>query len=118
MRDGTLTLYDVCDLFQKRPRDGYHDPVVCGIPVLAMAGTKDTRTNPDAAEMVLRTLPDGQAVPFPEAGHAVIQFSQCARDVAIGFLEDPDAPVNATCTEALKPEFHIAPTRDTTGDRP
>ncbi|MBN9888972.1 alpha/beta hydrolase [Salipiger abyssi] len=106
-RESTLRLYDFCDLFEKHPRDGFHDPVVSDIPVLAMSGTKDTQTNPDAAEMVIRTLSNGQAVLFPEAGHAVIQFSQCARDVALGFLEDPDAPVNAACTEGLKPEFHI-----------
>lgn len=109
VRDSTLILYDFCDLFEKHPRAGYHDPVVSDIPVLAMAGTKDTKTNPDAADKVVRTLSNGQAVLFPEAGHAVIQFSQCARDVAIGFLEDPDAPVNAACTEGLKPTFFIPP---------
>lgn len=109
VRKDTLTLYDFCDLFEKHPRDGFHDPVVSDIPVLAMAGTKDTQTNPDAAEMVVRTLANGQAVLFPEAGHAVIQFSQCAKDVAEGFLEDPAAPVNAACTEALKPKFYVPP---------
>jgi len=77
------------------------------IPDLAMSGAKDTQTNPDAAERVVRSLTRSQAVLFPEAGHAVIQFSQCARDVAEGFLEDPFAPVNAACAEALKPRFYI-----------
>ncbi|EAQ03488.1 hydrolase, alpha/beta fold family protein [Pseudooceanicola batsensis HTCC2597] len=112
VRDSTLMLYDFCDLFDKHPREGYHEPVVSEIPVLAMAGTKDTQTNPDAAEMVVRTLSHGQAVLFPEAGHAVIQFSQCARDVAVGFLENPSAPVNAACTESLKPDFYLPPQTD------
>ncbi|MGI3169914.1 alpha/beta hydrolase [Pseudooceanicola sp. C21-150M6] len=112
VRDGTMILYDFCDLFEKHPRDGFHEPVVSDIPVLAMAGTKDTKTNPDAAEKVVRTLSNGQAVLFPEAGHAVIQFSKCAQDVALGFIEDPDAPVNVACVESLKPKFYVPPKPD------
>lgn len=109
VRASTAPLYGFCELFDKHPRDGFHDPVVSDIPVLAMSGTKDTQTNPDAAEMVVRTLSNGQAVLFPEAGHAVIQFSQCAKDVAEGFLESPTAPVNSACTAALKPTFYVPP---------
>lgn len=112
VRETTISLYDFCDLFEKHPRPGFHDPVVSDIPVLAMAGTKDTQTNPDAAEHVVRSLSRGQAVLFPEAGHAVIQFSQCARDITEGFLDSPEAPVNAACTEALKPVFYIPPQAD------
>lgn len=108
-RDGTVDLYGFCELFPSAPREGFHDPVESNLPVLAMAGTKDTKTNPDAAEMVVRTLPNGQAVLFPEAGHAVIQFSQCARDIAVAFIETPQAEVNTACTEDLKPAFHIPP---------
>lgn len=109
VRASTAPLYGFCDLFEKHPRDGFHDPVVSEIPVLAMSGTKDTQTNPDAAEMVVRTLTNGQAVLFPEAGHAVIQFSHCAKDVAEGFVETPTAPVNAACTADLKPNFYVPP---------
>lgn len=109
VRASTAPLYGFCELFDKHPRAGFHDPVTSDIPVLAMSGTKDTQTNPDAAETVVRTLPNGQAVLFPEAGHAVIQFSQCARDVAEGFVETPSAPVNAACTANLIPKFYIAP---------
>lgn len=109
MRKDDTQLYAFCQMFDSHPRDGFHDPVTSDIPVLAMAGTKDTKTNPDAAEKVVRTLPKGQAVLFPEAGHAVIQFSHCAQDVAASFLEAPEAPVNTACTGALKPKFYIPP---------
>lgn len=109
VRASTAPLYGFCNLFEKHPRDGFHEPVVSAIPVLAMSGTKDTQTNPDAAEMVVRTLANGQAVLFPEAGHAVIQFSQCAKDVAEGFVETPTEPVNAACTADLKPRFYVPP---------
>ncbi|MGR3313978.1 alpha/beta hydrolase [Roseovarius indicus] len=109
VRKSTIPLYGFCDLFEKHPRPGFHEPVSSDIPVLAMSGTKDTQTNPDAAEMVVRTLSNGQATLFPEAGHAVIQFSQCAKDVALGFIESPSAPVNAACAADLKPDFYIPP---------
>lgn len=109
VRASTAPLYGFCELFEEHPRDGFHDPVVSDIPTLAMSGTKDTQTNPDAAENVVRTLSNGQAVLFPEAGHAVIMFSQCAKDVAEGFVETPTAPVNAACTAELKPEFYVPP---------
>ncbi|KEP68853.1 alpha/beta hydrolase [Thioclava dalianensis] len=107
VRKTTLPLYGFCDLFEKHPRAGFHAPVSSDIPVLAMSGTKDTQTNPDAAAKVVRSLTKGQAVLFPEAGHAVIQFSQCAKDVAEGFLEDPNTEVNAACIEGLKPQFYV-----------
>ena len=109
VRESTIPLYGFCDLFEEHPRPGFHEPVISDIPVLAMSGTKDIQTNPDAAEIVIRTLSNGQAVLFPEAGHAVIQISQCAKDVALGFIEDPSAPVNAACTADLKPTFYIPP---------
>lgn len=108
-RPDTVSIYAFCALFEQHPREGFHAPVQSDIPVLAMTGTKDTQTNADAGERVIRTLPNGQAVLFPEAGHGVIQFSQCARDVAEGFIENLNVPVNAACTEALRPEFYIPP---------
>ena len=107
MRASDSQMYTLCAFFKSHPRQGFHDPVTSDLPVLAMAGTKDTATNPDAAEKVIRTLSNGQAVLFPEAGHTVIQFSQCAKDVAVSFLETPSAPVNTGCTEALKPKFYV-----------
>ncbi|QQA41290.1 alpha/beta hydrolase [Pelagovum pacificum] len=109
-REENLPLYEFCGLFEPQPREGFHEPITTELPVLAMSGTKDTQTNSTAAETVTSTLPNGQAVLFPEAGHATIQFSQCAKDVAESFIEAPDAPVNAACTEALKPTFYIPPT--------
>lgn len=108
-RETNMQLYEFCALFEPHPREGFHDPVETELPVLAMAGTKDTQTNSDAAERVTRTLANGQAVLFPEAGHAVIQFSQCAKDIAAAFLASPAQQVNTGCTETLKPTFYIPP---------
>ena len=77
------------------------------IPTLALAGLKDTQTNPSAAETVVRTLGNGQAFTFPEAGHGVIMFSQCARDIAVAFIDNPTGKVNGGCIEDLKPKFYV-----------
>jgi pimeloyl-ACP methyl ester carboxylesterase len=108
-RKSTIPLYGFCSLFEKHPRAGLPDPVDSDIPVLAMSGTKDTQTVPDAAKQVVRTLTNGQSVLFPEAGHAVIQFSKCAKDIAESFLEAPTMPVNDACAEWLKLEFYVPP---------
>lgn len=100
-----MGIYDFCDLFEHHERPGYHEPVVSDIPVLAMAGTRDTQTNPDAAEKVVRTLKNGFAFTFPEAGHGVITFSQCAKDITAAFIEDPSAKPNGACMAALRPHF-------------
>jgi len=104
-RESTVPLYAFCDMFEKFPRDGYHEPVVSDIPVLATAGMKDTQTNPDAAAMVVRTMSNSQAILYPEAGHGVTIFSKCATDIAEAFIEDPTAKVNVSCVEGLKPKF-------------
>ncbi len=105
VRDDTYSIYGFCDLFEKFPREGFHEAVVSDIPVLAMAGMKDTQTNPSAADSVVRTLSNGQALTFPEAGHGVSTFSQCAEDIAESFIENPVAKVNDGCIDGLKPKF-------------
>lgn len=76
-------------LFDNNPRQGFHDPVARDIPVRAMSGTKDMQTD--------------------TAKHAMIQLSQYARGAAEGFMENPEAPVNAASTAALKPDFYVSP---------
>lgn len=107
MRQEIAPLYEFCTLFEPQPHEGFHEPVATDLPVLAMAGTKDAQTDPDAAEMVVRTFANGQAVTFPEAGHGTIMHSQCARDIALGFIEAPMEPVNTACVPGLKPKFYI-----------
>ena len=105
VRDDTYSIYGFCDLFAKSPRERFHEPVVSDIPVLATAGMKDTQTNPSAADMVVRTLANGRALTYPEAGHGVLLFSKCAKDIADAFIENPWAKVNDACIKKLKPKF-------------
>jgi hypothetical protein len=38
-------------------------------------------------------------------GGTLIKFSQCAKDVAAAFFDNPEAEVNAECTADLVPQF-------------
>jgi pimeloyl-ACP methyl ester carboxylesterase len=105
VRADTYELYAFCDLFDKYPREGFHEPVVSDIPVLATGGMKDTQTNPSAAEAVSRTLGNAQHYLYPETGHGAIAFSKCARDMAHAFIEDPLTKVNDSCIEEMQPKF-------------
>lgn len=44
-------------------------------------------------------------ITFPLAGHAASILSQCAEDIVTAFVLDPDADLNLTCLEAMRPEF-------------
>lgn len=103
--DSIKGLYDTCANFTPAPREGFHERVSSDLPVLALAGLNDTQTNNNANDYVAETMSNGQSVTFPESGHGVIQFSQCARDIAAAFLENPEAEVNSACTERLKATF-------------
>jgi len=103
--DAIKSLYDTCANFTPAPREGFHERVSSDLPVLALAGLNDTQTNNDAADYVVQTMSNGQAVTFPESGHGVIQFSQCAKDIAAAFLDDPLHAVDSSCTAALRAKF-------------
>lgn len=103
----TIGFYDVCDIFEQVEWPGLHEPFDTDIPVLAMAGYNDTQTNPDAANHMAAMLSNARAVNFPESGHGVVMFSQCAQDIAVSFIEDPDAVINDSCTAELIPDFVV-----------
>ncbi|QJF51625.1 alpha/beta hydrolase [Roseobacter ponti] len=105
--DGTRALYEFCNIFEPQPREGSHEPVVSDIPTLALAGQKDVQTNPDAAEMVVRTLTNAHAATFPSSGHAVVRFSQCAKDFTEAFIEDPSKRPDDSCIRDLKHKFYL-----------
>ncbi len=106
----STSLYGFCTgLAPALPFEGFHDPVVSDIPTLVLWGYNDTQTSMKDALLAAESLTNAQAVGFPETGHGAIVFSKCARDVGRAFIDTPGAPVNASCTEALKPRFVLPP---------
>jgi pimeloyl-ACP methyl ester carboxylesterase len=107
MYEGVLnaTFFDMCKEFAPQPRAGFHDPVTASVPTLVMQGAFDTQTAPSWGAMMVSSLPKGRLVFFPETGHGTLAFSQCAKDIGAAFLENPEAPFDAACAQALAPAF-------------
>ncbi|MFZ5751599.1 MAG: alpha/beta hydrolase [Pseudomonadota bacterium] len=99
------TFFDLCKEFVPQPRAGFHDPVTAPIPTLVMQGAFDTQTAPSWGALMVSSLPKGRLVFFPESGHGTLAFSQCAKDIGAAFLENPEAPFDAACAQALTPAF-------------
>lgn len=99
------TIYGPCEEFARHPRPGMNDPVTADIPTLVLQGTLDTQTAPSWGPLLASTLPKGQLAILPEAGHGTFIFSDCSRDIAATFLDNPEAPVNTACTAGLVPGF-------------
>lgn len=99
---------ELCDDFPTGTVDeSFHNPVSSDIPSLLMVGLNDTQTASSWGSVALETLSNGHLAVFPESGHGVYQFSQCARDMAAAFFNQPDAAPDTACIEALKPEFAL-----------
>ncbi|MBC2836682.1 alpha/beta fold hydrolase [Paragemmobacter straminiformis] len=99
------TFFDMCKEFTPQPRAGFHDPVTAAVPTLVMQGAFDTQTAPSWGALMVASLPKGRLVFFPESGHGTLAFSQCAKDIGAAFLENPEAPFDSTCTQALTSAF-------------
>lgn len=69
------------------------------MPVLALNGKVDTSTAPVWGARAVETFSNAANVMVPEAGHGTILFSQCARDIAAAFIEDPEGDLDTSCVE-------------------
>ena len=85
--------------------DSFHDPFSSDIPILVLAGLNDTQTATSWGAAVVETMSNGRFSTFPESGHGVYQFSQCAKDIATAFFDQPDAAPDTACIDDLNPEF-------------
>jgi pimeloyl-ACP methyl ester carboxylesterase len=99
------TVYGPCEEFERHPRPGMNDPVTADIPTLVLQGTLDTQTAQSWGPIMASSLPKGQLAILPESGHGTFLFSECSRDIAASFLDNPAAPVNTSCTAGLVPGF-------------
>jgi pimeloyl-ACP methyl ester carboxylesterase len=97
--------YAPCEEFRRHPRPGMNDPVTAEVPTLVLQGMVDTQTAAGWGPLLASTLPRSQLAVFPETGHGAFIFSQCARDIAAAFVDDPGARVDVSCAAALTPAF-------------
>ena len=109
-REGRMMAYELDHCYSiptgTVPRT-FHDPVTGdgSLPVLIFTGTNDTQTATSWAEQAANDLIGSQFVRFPNTGHGATQFSECAKDVAAAFFDQPKTPVVSSCREGLAPIF-------------
>jgi pimeloyl-ACP methyl ester carboxylesterase len=79
------------------------------IPTLVLQGRYDTQTDSTMAAQVMEGLRNGTWVEFSSTGHGVITFSQCAKDIGVAFVNNPERRPDTSCTADLFPEFVLPP---------
>ncbi len=87
--------------------EDFHAPVTGdgSVFVMVFTGTNDIQTATSWSEQAANNLIGSQFVRFPNTGHGTTLFSQCARDVAGAFFDQPEIAVNAACASDLVPNF-------------
>ena len=81
-------------------------PVQSDVPVLILGGTFDMVTPFAWGEIVAKGLENAQVVAIPGGGHGLVNTMPCAQELMTAFIDNPDAPVDATCaTELTLPMF-------------
>jgi pimeloyl-ACP methyl ester carboxylesterase len=104
------TTYDLCAYLPPAlPSPGFHDPVTSDIPTLVMYGFNDTQTSTEEALLAAEGLSRVTTLGFPEAGHAALVFSQCAKDIGLAFVERPGEELATDCIATLKPRWVLPP---------
>jgi pimeloyl-ACP methyl ester carboxylesterase len=83
-------------------------PVQSDVPVLILGGTFDMVTPFAWGEIVAAGLDNAQVVAIPGGGHGLVGKFPCAQALMTAFVDNPSAPVDATCaTELALPTFTI-----------
>ncbi|QQA41288.1 alpha/beta fold hydrolase [Pelagovum pacificum] len=91
------TFIDHCALFEKHPRENWTVPVSTDLPVLSMNGELDINTAASWGIMAVEDFSNAQVVIVPESAHGTMRYSQCARDIAVAFLDNPEEEVDTAC---------------------
>lgn len=105
--------YSPCQFWQnQRASTDFLQAVKSSVPTLLLAGRFDPVTPPQWAKNAAASLPHSHLVEFSDMGHAVIDSSQCAVDIANSFLQNPNVPPDKACLEEVHyPNFVIQKSR-------
>ena len=87
---------------------GVLEPVKSDVPSLLLSGEFDPVTPPAFAAQVARGLKRGVSVTFPSGTHGQAFQSACANQLIKRFLDEPTAPIDASCV-ANAPSGFITP---------
>jgi pimeloyl-ACP methyl ester carboxylesterase len=102
--------YNICQVWPVEPAPASeHALLESDIPTLVLQGRYDTQTNSEEGRRATEGLSRGRYVEFSSAGHMVFQFSDCAKDIGVAFINNPDGELDTSCTGDLFPEFMLPP---------
>jgi pimeloyl-ACP methyl ester carboxylesterase len=102
----SLEAYAICNTWPVEPsRDAPFAAVKSDIPTLVLQGRYDLATTTAVGPQVMAGLSNGVYVELPNAGHSVMNFSQCAKDIGVAFVVTPDQEPDTSCTADLNPDF-------------
>ena len=79
------------------------------VPVLVLAGRYDPITPPAYGQDLAARLPGATFVEVPGQGHAPSLEGDCAPSIVVGFLDDPQGPVDTGCLAELGPADVVLP---------
>lgn len=90
-----------------RAPDIENEPVVSDIPTLVLAGEYDFQTPLSWNKQAFVNLSNAYFIAFPATGHGVIVPTDCAKDVAQQFLDQPFLTPDAGCSDELWPQWSM-----------
>ncbi|MCU0464110.1 MAG: alpha/beta hydrolase [Anaerolineae bacterium] len=100
--------FEICEVWEVSPAAEIEtQPVISDIPTLVLAGEFDPITPPVWGETTVSTLSRGQLVVIPGAGHSLIDAGPCPSGLGVTFLNDPTAPLDASCTAGMVLVFEV-----------
>ncbi|MDQ3782051.1 MAG: alpha/beta hydrolase, partial [Actinomycetota bacterium] len=103
-------VFALCDLWQAGTGPAVENEAIASdLPTLVMAGEYDPITPPAWGERVAGQLADATYVEFPAVGHAASVAGPCPLEVALDFLDNPTAPPDTSCVDAMAPIDFVIP---------
>ncbi len=102
--------YAICDVWPVEPAPASeHQVLQSDIPTIVLGGRYDIQTPIFMAIQAMEGLSQGIFVEFPNTGHGAIAYSQCAQDIGVAFINNPDESLETACTADLQPDFVLPP---------
>lgn len=96
--DTPETFLQTCDLIGVKELGPQMDePVESDVPTLILSGNFDPITPPEYAQQAAETLRNNYFFVFPFAGHGVLGSVDCADQIFIDFLNNPQQEPDSTC---------------------
>jgi pimeloyl-ACP methyl ester carboxylesterase len=85
----------------------YGEPLRSSVPVLILQGEYDTRTPPENGRVLAEQLDNATLVIVPQAGHETWGSGNCAAQIGINFLRNPDQEPDLSCLEQRRGHFSL-----------